>query len=151
MNTLLQTIEDQITELNNKKKVVEKYFDISEYIDRWGTKRLSTTAINKEVNCVIIKHNCGCCDDSPLEAWPYKLINGIEVYSKPAHFYIGEKNAYGCGDEPEDDWQKDLRIAEIPEFIINKIQEYFNSNPPKEYEDDEDDDLDDDTYFFGRE
>jgi len=149
MNTLLQKIEDQITELNNKKKVIEKYFDISEYTDRWGTKRLSTSAINKEVDCVMIKHNCGCCPDSPLEVWPYKLIDEIEIYSKPAYFFVGEQNAYGYGDKPNNDWQKELRDAEIPEFIIEKIQEYFDDNPPKEYEDDCD--LDDNTYFKGRE
>ena len=150
MNALLQRIKEQIAELNNQKKVIEKYWDISENIDRWSTKRFSTAMINSEVNDVMIKHNCGCCEDSPLEAWPFKEIEGIKVYSKPAYFYIGEKNAYGIGDNPDEDWQALMRKSNIAEPVIKIIQKYFDDNPPTKCEYDYDD-LDDETYFEGRE
>lgn len=144
MNMLLQKIEDQITELTNKKKIieklVEKYWDIAEYTDRWESKRFSTRMVNTEVDCVMMKHNCGCCDDSPLEAWPYKLVEGTEVYSNPAFFFIGEKNNDGTGDKPYDNWQEKLRKENITEYVIGKIQEYLDANPPIDIEDEWDED-----------
>jgi len=136
----IEKIKKQKKEIARTEKVLELYPDIKEKIDRWSNKRLSSPSINSKTDRVHINHNCGCCEDSILQAWPYKIVNGIEVFSDPACFVIGEKIPfyYGLGERSYDNWQEELRKENITETVINQIQKFFDDNKPQhiEYVDD---------------
>jgi len=135
---LKEKILQEETQIFAKKKLLEMFPDLSEHRDRWGRTRLMSSHINGVADEVFMNHNCGCCDDSPLQAWPYKTVNGIAVFSNPTCFCVGEKYAYGFGDRPFDDWEKDFREASISEVAIKKIQEYFDENKMEDFDDDDD-------------
>ena len=136
----IENLKKTKKEMLQMEKVLELYPDIEEHTDRWSNKRISSSSINSETDQVFINHNCGCCDDSPLQVWPYKNVNGIEVFSNPACFIIGEKIPFysGIGERPYDNWQEKLRKENITETVINKRQIFFNDNKPQhiEYVDD---------------
>ena len=131
----IEKIKKQKEEIAKIEKILELYPDIKENIDRWSNKKLSSLSINSETDQIYIDHNCGCCEDSPLQVWPYKNVKGIKVFSNPACFMVGEKNQWGSGDIEYDGWQDKLRKENIPEIVINKIQMFFNDNKPEDYED----------------
>lgn len=133
--TLSDKIKQQKFELNKIEKALELYPDIEENRDRWGDEKLSSPSINVETDSVLINHNCGCCPDSPLQAWPYRMVEGVKVFSKPACFTVGEENQWGCGEIEYDNWQEKLRKENIPEKVIDQVQEFFNNNKPEDYED----------------
>ena len=132
---LTEKLREQREDLDRTEKAIGLYPDIEEHSDRWGTKRLSSPSVNKDTDKVFIKHNCGCCPDSPLEAWPYKNVEGVRVFSKPAYFMVGEKNQWGFGEIEYPNWQEILRKENIPEKVIIQVQEFFNNNPPEDCED----------------
>ena len=128
----LKKQKDEITKI---EKVLKLYPDIEENRDRWGDIKFSSPSINPETDHIFINHNCGCCSDSPLQVWPYKTIEGIKVFSKPACFVVGEMNAYGSGERPYDNWEERFRKENIPETVIDQIQIFFNENKPEDCED----------------
>lgn len=140
--TLAEEWQEELDTLNIKIKLLKDFPDLHKSIDRWSRVRLYSKQANAQTNDVDINHNCGCCNDSPLEARPFILINNIKVFSDPDRFTVGQKVDYGCGDKAYDDWQNALRKENIPEIIIEKIQEYFTENPPKYYTSEDEDDLD---------
>lgn len=128
-------LKKQKEEISRTEKVLGLYTDIEESRDRWGDIKLSSPSINAETDNILINHNCGCCPDSPLQVWPYKIIEGFKVFSKPACFMVGEQNQWGYGEIEYDGWQDKLRKENITEIVINKVQEFFNNNKPEDYED----------------
>lgn len=136
-----EKLERELDELLRKKKLLEIYPDIRESTGRWGDVRLISQHVNELVDDVDICHSCGCCEDAPVQAWPFKVVNGVKVFSDPSKFVIGEKvpSYSGMGDRPYDNWQEELEKAGITQIVISKIQKYFKDNTPKhiEYIDDE--------------
>lgn len=116
--------------------VAQEFTDIEFHRDRWNNERVVSALINPKVDSVEIRHNCGCCNDSPLEVWPFKEVNGVKVFSNPPVFTVGEKYLMGTGDSPYDGWERALREATIPETIVDKVGAYFKENPPEEINDD---------------
>jgi hypothetical protein len=132
--------EDLKTELQKIKNLetmtVTTFPNLKRHVDRWRAERFCSIEANKRVTNCTIKHNCGCCPDSPLEVWPYLVFtDGIFIYSDPPSFMVGEKNGYGYGDIPYNNWKKKMREANIPETIIEKVKEYFEKNKPESEED----------------
>lgn len=127
----LQKVKDLQT------SVVFEFPDLKRIVDRWGNERFCSTQANKIVTNCTIKHNCGCCFDSPLEVWPYLIFGsgsipgGIFIYSDPPSFMVGEKNGYGYGDILYNNWKKKMREANIPEIVIEKVSKYFEENKPE--------------------
>lgn len=124
-----EKLEKQIQIAQDKLKVIEIYPDIEEHIDRWNKSYLISKSVNNLVDNVYLKHNCGCCHDSPLEAWTYTTINGVNIYSNPPYFTIGEKYDY-CEDKPYPNWESKLIENNIPKHIIEKIQQHFDEHQP---------------------
>ena len=73
-----------------------------------------------------MRHNCGCCSDSPLGVWPYIETESGKVYSDPAVFMIGEMH-WISGDKPYKGWEEQMRKYGISEVVIGKISEYFRA------------------------
>jgi len=145
-STLKDTINKKVEELKGTMglyeqtlKLIEKYPDLHEKTDRWNKRRLCSKKVNGVVNKCFIKHSCGCCADSPLEVWPYIIEGNILVFSDPCGILIGEANACGSGEIPNEGWQEDLREESISEEVINQVQKYLDENPPQPYDDEDDD------------
>lgn len=103
--------------------------DLQRHVNRWGRERFSSKKANTLVTDYDLSHNCGCCSDSPLELWPFMVHeSGMSIYSEPPCFSIGEK--CGFGDRPGDGWRECLLVAGIPEAILDRVQKYFDDNPP---------------------
>ena len=136
----LEKLEKEFSGLETSFKL---FPDIEEHRDRWETIRLCTPSINKLTDDVEIRHSCGCCADASLQAWPFKLIQGTYIYSKPTCFFIGQQNDYGYGEIPDPNWQDKLKEADIPQMVIDKIQAYLDNNPPIYEEDEEYEDYED--------
>lgn len=130
---LQEKIKQEEKEIENKKKLLERFPDLEEHRDRWGNIRFISSEINTIADKVFINHNCGCCPDSPLQAWPYKEFFGIKVFSNPTQFFVGQKNQFGIGDIPDQDWEEELRKENISEEAIKEIQKYFNENPERNW------------------
>jgi uncharacterized protein YuzB (UPF0349 family) len=99
-------------------------------------ERFYSKQANVQVTDYDLSHNCGCCNDSPLELWPFMMHGDMKVYSDPPCFTIGERNGYG--EMPYDCWQGPLRAAGIPEELIARVQAYMDENPPRSEDEDDD-------------
>jgi hypothetical protein len=131
--TLAQKIQKQEDHLLKVKKIMEMFPDVTEERDRWENIRLYSPSINAIADDAEIHHSCGCCADASLYVSPFKIIEGIQVYSKPAHFCIGHKVDFGTGDEVSEDWENQLKEENIGETAIAKVREYVRENKPRYY------------------
>lgn len=120
-------------ELNALKKLHSKYPDLKRYVGRWEKVVYYTTSVNKSVKDYDMRHNCGCCPDSPLEVWPFINTEYGKIYSDPPCFTIGENSYYG--DIPHNNWEDKLRKANIPEEIIVRLQAHFEICKASAHED----------------
>lgn len=115
-------------------KLLQTFPDIQKRVGRWNKIAFYSKSVNAKVTDYDMRHNCGCCSDSPLEVWPYLETEHGRVYSDPPCFQIGERdNYYQLGDRPHDNWEDHLRAAAIPESIIKRLSKHF-PEPEKEAE-----------------
>jgi len=115
----------QLAEAERLKKLAEMYPDIQRHVGRWNKVAYSSKSVNSKVERFDIRHNCGCCNDSPLEVWPYLETPVGKVYSDPSMFVVGERDPWSYGDRPKPGWKNELRTAGIPEDIIGAISMHF--------------------------
>jgi hypothetical protein len=107
-------------ELNRLTKLKEKYPDLTQNINRWKTVRWCSKSFNGLVNDYEYRHNCGCCNDSPLEIWPYLETENGRVYSDPACFRVGQLDWHGH-DQFYPNWQKSMIDAGIATSVIERL------------------------------
>lgn len=137
MSKLTDRLQSEITERQQTLQLVDRFPDLHEHRNRWNTIRLCSPSANALCTDAEIRHNCGCCDDSPLEIWPYLEANGSRIYADPIPFTVGEKGGYRGGEVPYDGWQKKMQDAHIPQAIIDKVQAYFDACQPDENDEEE--------------
>ena len=138
MGEFIDDLRKQEANIQAKMALCEEFPDLHITRDRWRKERLSAKSANALCDDVWFNHNCGCCADSPLQAWPHVKRGELRIHSDPACFMIGERNAWGYGEKPWDNWEKKLREAGINEGVISKIEAFLAEHPPKEWEDDDD-------------
>lgn len=138
------TIERRRQELKQKaddaatlEKLIARFPDLKIHTNRWEQKRYTSAEANAQCTDYDLAHNCGCCNDSPLELWPYMEFEGAKIYAAGVPFTIGEKY-YWLGEDPYTGWDSQLRNVRIPEAIIAKIETYFAENPPQNRDEDDD-------------
>lgn len=131
MSTIGETIAklrreaaDRVDEAGQLEKLLAAYPNVQRHVGRWDKVAYFTKDVNARVERFDMRHNCGCCNDSPLELWPYVETEYGKIYSDPPCFRIGEKH-WVSGDKPRHGWKEDLRKAEIPEIIIGAVQTHF--------------------------
>lgn len=78
---LQKEIDQKQAELDNLNKLFGLYPNLLKHTNRWKTVRYCSSDVNKNVNKCEIRHNCGCCSDSPLEIWPYLETDFGNIYS----------------------------------------------------------------------
>jgi hypothetical protein len=127
--SLSEKLNQEIAYKNKLLSLIERFPDLKENKNRWNHVRLSSKLVNSSTNDAEIKHNCGCCDDSPLEVWPYAEIEGLRVFSDPASFTVGQKS--GLGDIPYPGWDERMRKSNIPQIVIDRVNAYFDAHLPE--------------------
>lgn len=134
----MSSIQEELTKLNKeaseKASEAEKLLrlsasfpDLQKHVGRWNKVAYYSASVNSKVQRFDIRHNCGCCSDSPLEVWPYLETPDGNVYSDPPCFQVGEKYYLG-GDRPYPKWREKLEAAGIPEVIIGAISMHFRED-----------------------
>ena len=121
---LRKEISDKLDEIGRLEKLLVAYPSVQRHVGRWDKVAYFTKDVNTKVERFDLRHNCGCCNDSPLELWPYVETEYGKIYSDPSCFRIGEKH-WVSGDKPRRDWKEELRKAEIPESVIGVVQVHF--------------------------
>jgi len=132
--------EQKLTELKTLYNLSQTQFpDLQRISDRWNHIRYSSALVNSQAKHAKIRHSCGCCPDTPLLVYPYITIDGVEINSEPTGIIIGKENQWGEGERPNTNWKEKLQKHNISSTVIDIVQQYFDDNPPVDYEDDEDD------------
>jgi hypothetical protein len=130
-------VAQKIAEAEKLTKMQAVFPDLRRTTGRWNKVAYASKSINAKVTDFESRHNCGCCNDSPLEIWPYAMTEHGKVYSDPAEFRVGERNPWRGGDDPYPGWDEKMREAGIPEPIIDRVRGFFRRADLEESESDE--------------
>lgn len=138
IDSLNKEIENKTVEVNKLISLYKQFPNLQRQVGRWSKAVYYSKDVNAKVNRFDMRHNCGCCNDSPLEVWPYLETEYGNVYSDPPTFMIGERrwDNYSI-DKPYPDWEEKLIKAELPEDIIGAISMHFRSEDYKTDEESE--------------
>ena len=118
--------EERLKEANRLEALQKAYPDLRRSEGRWKKVVFCSKSVNSKVNRFDIRHNCGCCADSPLEIWPYlESAEFGKIYSDPPKFVVGEKNPIFHGDTPYKGWDEKMRAEGIPEDVIGPVAQIF--------------------------
>lgn len=139
VNKEIEDCNKKIMELNKLLVLKEQYPDLDEQSNRWNNTFYTSSHINKIANEVEFKYSCGCCNDAPLLAYFYTVVDDIRIYSSPFCIAVAEQNINGYGDFPYDNWRELLEDYNINPNLFEKVQLYLDNHPPVDYDEDEDD------------
>ena len=114
-------------EASKVERLAELFPDLEVVNGRWNRTVYSSAQVNARATHVFMRFNCGCCSDSPLEAWPYLETPYGHVYASPAFFFVGEKN-WIAGAKPLEGWRSQLQAKKIPEAVLDRIQARFDAD-----------------------
>ena len=84
--------EANLAEAARLERLLAAYPDLKKHTGRWEKVAYFSKEANSKVTNYDCRHNCGCCNDSPLEIWPYVETSDGKVYSDPASFMVGERD-----------------------------------------------------------
>jgi hypothetical protein len=118
---------EKIEEADKLERLFKEFPDLLKDTNRWKRVRYYSKAVNSRANRFDISHNCGCCNDSPLEIWPYLETPDGNVYSDPPCFTVGEQH-WISGDVPRPGWKEEMQKAGIPEDIIGAVSAHFKED-----------------------
>lgn len=139
-NPIEKKLQD-LTEQRNKlhaeiaglTELSARFPDLKVTYDRWDKYRYESAQAIPLCDDIEIGHNCGCCEDSPLELRPFANIQAeygtIRLYA-PGPYRIGEKNGWN-GDFESPGWEDNLRACGFRECIIEKTRAYFEAHKPE--------------------
>lgn len=119
IDSLFEEANKKLDEAKKLQKLQEEFPDIRKHVGRWGKVAYCSKSVNNKATGFDIRHNCGCCYDSPLEVWPFADTPSGRVYTDPPMFTIGEDTSRG--DRLYKGWESKLRNDNIPESIIEKL------------------------------
>lgn len=116
---------EKTAQADQLERLLAQYPNLRKHTGRWNKVAYYTRDVNALVDRFDIRHNCGCCNDSPLEIWPYLETPLGKVYSDPSMFRVGQKEPFYHGDVPYKGWDKQMRDAGIPEAIVGAVSMHF--------------------------
>lgn len=119
--------EAKVAEAARLERLSARFPDLRKHVGRWNKVAYCSKSVNAAVQEVDLRHNCGCCNDSPLEAWPFVQTEDGPVHSDPPCFFVGEKH-WIAGDRPSAGWREKMREAGIPEAVSALIQARFDAD-----------------------
>lgn len=136
---LRKEAEAKLAEAARLERLQQEFPDLKRYVGRWNKVAYYSASVNERCDKYDIRHNCGCCNDSPLELWPYVETPFGNVYSDPPKFVVGERH-WLSGDRPEKGWREKLLAAKIPQAIVDAVSYRFKSDAEERKQLAEDDD-----------
>jgi len=124
--------EEKVSQLLREAKKSQKEADLlrgllAEFPDleirtgRWNKVAYVSASVNSKVTDYDVRYNCGCCNDSPREVWPFVETPLGKVYSNPPYFFVGKRDEYIGGCVADIGWDEQLRKAGIPDALIDRI------------------------------
>lgn len=116
---------EKIAQAEKIEALLKEFPALRQRTGRWNKVAYYAKEANSKANRFDLRHNCGCCQDSPLEVWPYFESPAGNVYSEPPMFRVGEKEPYYGGDIPRAGWDTEMREAGLPEDIIGAVSMHF--------------------------
>jgi len=122
---LRKEAEAKLAEADRLARLQAEFPDLRKQVGRWDKVAYCSKSVNSKVTHYEARHNCGCCNDSPLEIWPYLETANGRIYSDPPEFKLGERDPMYGGDIPYPGWRDKLRAAGIPEAIVDKLKHHF--------------------------
>jgi hypothetical protein len=128
LNKLNATKAECDKELSQIEELRKKFPDLDVAVDRWNHVRFMSNTVNAVADQVSMRHNCSCCNDSPLEARPYITVDGVTIYSRPDCYIVGEADPYRGGEHAYDGWQQKLQAAGINQAAIAQIEKYLKAH-----------------------
>lgn len=115
----------QVEKAEKAMRLAERYTDLKVSIDRWERERYVSASVNSLCDDMEIRHNGGCCEDSPVEIWPFLASSDGSVYAAGGPFRVGEKA--GGYEVPWEGWETTLRLAQIPNVLIERVAKWFDA------------------------
>lgn len=125
LNKRESELQAELAKIVQIRAIQKKYPDLARHVNRWHVERFTSSNI-VATDCEI-KHNCGCCNDSPVEVWPYAEVDGFRVYVKGIPFVVGQKNPYDFGEIADPGWEEKLTKAGLCQDILNKVRAYLGT------------------------
>jgi len=134
---------EEIEKANAEKALLEaltkEFPDLKIHTNRWGRKRYSAKSANSRVDQYDSGFNCGCCEDSPLEIWPYLETMGTKIHSDPTGIMVADRYDSYDGEEYRKlsayaGWKDRFVGNGISEKVINAVEEELRSRAPSAYE-----------------
>ena len=126
--TLRKEAAEKLAAADKLEALLKLYPNIRKRTGRWNKVAFYSKDVNATATRFDIRYNCGCCNDSPLEVWPYAETLQGNVYTDPPDFRVGRKEPWGGGDLPEKGWDKQMRDAGISESIISAVSMRFKGS-----------------------
>ena len=117
---LTREADQKMVEAAKLADLLVRFPDLRRHVDRWEKVAYCSASVNGRVTDVEFRYNCGCCSDSPLEAWPFVVIDGQRVYSDPPVFRVADRDS--GGDVPYEGWHTQLAAAGLPEAVIAMVR-----------------------------
>ena len=117
----------KLAEAERLTRLQARFPDLRKHVGRWNKVAYCSKSVNPLAEKYESRHNCGCCNDSPLEVWPYVETEDGRVYSDPPMFFVGERHWMG-GDTPSPGWRESLQKAGIPQVVIDGVAAHFRSD-----------------------
>jgi hypothetical protein len=141
ISRLVAELKSKANEAVVMEKVVERLLvefpDLEVRYDRWNKQYFTSKSVMPIATDVMIRHSCGCCNDSPLYATPYVVRGDSKVFVDDITICVGERGFYG-GDEPSPDLDEILVKNGFNEVCSGIVKSYLRANRPlKLVEDDE--------------
>lgn len=130
LKCLEDSISSKVKEIETIKGLLKVLPNFLVGEDRYITNKYYSGTVNGKVSLFEMQYSCTCCDDANIYIFPYIEVEGIKIYTDPTYFCIGQKNPKPSLKFPKkhimfDDWEQQMKNANIPEKIIEQVKTYF--------------------------
>lgn len=124
INKLRAEIVRAEKEIEQLKRITDRFPDATVYQDRWKTERIFSATASPLCDKYDWKHSCGCCADSPVHLFPYLETEFGKVYANGAPFRVLDRDEWGFGRYLNNGF--DVSNLNVSDDMKRQIQEFIN-------------------------
>ena len=114
------------------EKILAVRRNLRAFKDHLGVVRYCSSDVNAFVNSIEMTHRTDG-DGSALEILPFRVEEGIHLYSDPPIYVVGYRNPHGFGEVALPDWRDMLEDNNISNAVIRKVKTYFRGHVAVNY------------------